>query len=417
MDPRFTILLPVIRPPAMLPFVIDTVLAQSVTDFELFVVGDGAPEATIACARSYAARDPRVKVFPFPKGAGCGEAHRHTALAQARGRFVAHIGDDDLWFPNHLEELEKLLTEADFGHLIHVEVRPDGSYEVLPSNLASAKFRQRILDEVFNTLGDTVTGYRLDAYRSLPEGWAPPPEMAFPDLKMWRKFLCRDNLSFGTRAVVTALIFADQKRLGMSLGRLHDPLERAEIVQGAWRSVVEDLVHAEDDRRARLGVIHALQAQVKRLQNLSDCRLAADGAIDFTESGNSPLYTVSGWSDQEIDRRWTDGKEAVIRVRPERPQGAPDPRFIRLRAVAFGKPQRVTVLVNGNGSVELTVDSTWRDYEVAINSVNNQADNELKFLLPDAHSPKSVGQSEDTRELGIALSSLRFLHSLRSADG
>lgn len=173
MEPRFTILLPVIRPPAMLPYAVETVLAQNLADFELFIVGDGAPEETIACACSYAARDPRVKVFPFPKGEGCGEAHRHVALEQARGRYVAHIADDDLWFPNHLEEMEKLLTEVDFGHLIHVEVRADGSYEVLPSDLASARFRQRILEETFNTLGDTVTGYRLSAYRSLPEGWAP----------------------------------------------------------------------------------------------------------------------------------------------------------------------------------------------------------------------------------------------------
>jgi hypothetical protein len=41
------------------------------------------------------------------------------ALLGPSGCYIAHIADDDLWFPNHLEELEKLLSKVDFGHLIH----------------------------------------------------------------------------------------------------------------------------------------------------------------------------------------------------------------------------------------------------------------------------------------------------------
>ena len=43
-------------------------------------------------------------MFDFPKGDRHGEAHRHAALAEARGELVAHICDDDLWFPEHLAE-------------------------------------------------------------------------------------------------------------------------------------------------------------------------------------------------------------------------------------------------------------------------------------------------------------------------
>src|SRR6202035_4475341 len=83
--PRFTVLLPVHRPPALLPFAIETVLAQEVDDFELFVICDGAPAETAACARDYARRDKRVRVFTFAKGERHGEAYRHQALTQAGG--------------------------------------------------------------------------------------------------------------------------------------------------------------------------------------------------------------------------------------------------------------------------------------------------------------------------------------------
>ena len=65
MSPLFAILLPIIRPPVFLPMAIDSVLAQSVADFELLVICDGAPPETVACAEDYARRDPRVKVLLF----------------------------------------------------------------------------------------------------------------------------------------------------------------------------------------------------------------------------------------------------------------------------------------------------------------------------------------------------------------
>ena len=254
--PTFTILLAIIRPPVFLPFAIESVLAQTVKEFELFVVCDGAPVETIHCAREHAGRDPRIKVFDFPKGERFGEGHWHKALMTASGRYVAHIEDDDLWFPTHLEELEKLLQTADFGHLMHVCAKPDDSIEMLLSDLAIMGFRQRILDEKFNRFGFSVSGYRLDAYRRLPDGWAPGPKGFWPDLNMWRKFLRRDDLRFGTRMAVTALVLASRFRSQMSLDekaqdcrkwldRILDERERAKIVKSAWRSTVNKELQLE----------------------------------------------------------------------------------------------------------------------------------------------------------------------------
>src|SRR5438477_1043186 len=197
--PLFTILLAVHRPPVCLPFAIESVLAQTVESFELFVICDGAPAETVACAEEFADRDPRVRVFPLPKGERNGEAHWHNALQGAHGRYVAHIEDDDLWFPNHLEEMEKLLANVDFGHLIHSYVRPDdGGIVSILSDIGSEPYRQKFLDEMYNRFGFTFAGYRLDAYRRLPEGWSASPPGFWPDLWMWRKFFRISEFRFGT---------------------------------------------------------------------------------------------------------------------------------------------------------------------------------------------------------------------------
>lgn len=320
----------------------------------------------------------------------------------------------------------KLLNKVDFGHLMHVYAYPDGSLQVLASDLSSPEFRERILTEIFNTLGDTVTGYRLAAYRRLPEGWAPPPEMAWPDLKMWRKFLRREDLTFGTRAAVTALVFQDYyHRPGMTLEDrrlevqrwyedLRDPARCAEIVQEAWRSLVNDAVRKDRTIRLtenQLGQVRNWVAlggiTPEKISELVDRRLQIGQAISFSEGGNSALYTLSGWSYQERGFRWTEGQEATLRVRLDVPEGKQKDRvaIMRIRAVAFGQPQRVVVRVHGVPAQQhLVAAAEWREYDVPL--PNEAHEMEIGFQVPDSHSPYSVGVNPDRRELGIAVSSI-----------
>jgi glycosyltransferase involved in cell wall biosynthesis len=254
--PLFTILLPVVRPPFLLPLAIESVLAQSVGEFELLVICDGAPWETVACAEEYALRDRRIRVFPLPKALRNGESHRHDILAGATGRYVAQIADDDLWFPDHLSELAILLAKADFGNLLQVHVQPDGRIEILPGDIGFPGTRRRMLMEPFNLFGPSVAGYRLEAYRRLPKGWAPAPSGTWSDLHMWRKFLEVESFTFATRAAVTAAVFPASVRPHLTLEqrrdenrdyleRIRDPARRNEITEAAWHSLLDRIGHTE----------------------------------------------------------------------------------------------------------------------------------------------------------------------------
>ena len=298
--PLFTILLPVVRPPVLLPFAIESVLAQSVGEFELLVICDGAPAETIACARHYAGRDPRVQVLVFPKGERHGEAHRHAALSGAAGRYVAHIGDDDLWFPDHLAELAILLAQADFGNLLHVYLHRGGRVEILPSDIGLPVMRERMLGEKFNLFGPTVAGYRLAAYRALPEGWSPAPPDLWVDLHMWRKFLRMENLVFATRAAVTALVFSTPHRHDVGLAerevenrlyleRIRDPKGRNEIVEAAWHSLLSRDLQAERQVAVLDAARDGLAAELARMSSLAAAR---EGEIDQIHGSRSWRLTA-----------------------------------------------------------------------------------------------------------------------------
>ncbi len=214
----FTILLPVHRNADLITYAIKSVLAQTIQDFELFIICDGAPSDTVTSAQSFANQDHRISVFPFPKGERHGEAYRHIALQQAKGKYVAHIADDDFWFPNHLEEMSKLLQRFDFGNLTACIVNPtveNGIYG-LADDLHHPATVQRMLKSKYNFFGLTTSGYTMAAYRRLSQGWSPAPQDIWTDLYMWRKFLRTEGLTFGTRIAVTACHFSAKPRAQLS---------------------------------------------------------------------------------------------------------------------------------------------------------------------------------------------------------
>jgi glycosyltransferase involved in cell wall biosynthesis len=246
--PEFTVLLPVHRPPHFLPYAIESVLAQEHRDFELLVICDGAPEATASCAREAARRDARIRVHVHPKGERHGEAYRHQALQSAEGRYVCHISDDDLWFPNHLSEMARLLQEVDFGNVPQVRILVNGAAFVQLGDLALEATRARMRGSQFNFFGPTHAGYRLETYRRLPEGWTPAPPGLWTDLHMWRKFLALPGISAATRVAITALHFPAAPRAGW-------PTEK-------WAGEISHWAEIARDERARDRVSQKLLLQM-----------------------------------------------------------------------------------------------------------------------------------------------------------
>jgi glycosyltransferase involved in cell wall biosynthesis len=238
-----TVLMPTHNHVETLRYSVASVLAQSLKDFELFVVGDGATPATRAMAMELQKTDKRIRFFDLPKGPRKGEVNRHAALSEASGRFVAYIGDDDLWMPHHLQTMDRLLTEVDFAHTLHVGVNENGILFVFAADLENPLFRQRMLDRFFNRFDFTFAGHTLAAYRRLPYGWRTTPDH-FPwvDLYMWRQFLaepwCRARSSMIPTGICTQSHLrpqlSDQER-AKDLAHWQAAIKAPGFREGLWR--------------------------------------------------------------------------------------------------------------------------------------------------------------------------------------
>ena len=100
MSPAVSIVMPTFDRLQFLPPAIDSVLAQTFTDWELIIADDGSGEETRAYLRSLA--DPRVRVL-WMAHSGRQSVMLNAALRVARGEYVAFLDSDDLWLPHKLE--------------------------------------------------------------------------------------------------------------------------------------------------------------------------------------------------------------------------------------------------------------------------------------------------------------------------
>lgn len=103
---------------------LDSVFAQTFTDYEVIVINDGSPDDTVEVLR------PLVKAgrirYIEQKNQGQSAA-RNRGLSEAKGEYIALLDDDDLWPPEKLEWQVKALREASEAVMVYGGVSSVGS--------------------------------------------------------------------------------------------------------------------------------------------------------------------------------------------------------------------------------------------------------------------------------------------------
>jgi glycosyltransferase involved in cell wall biosynthesis len=101
-NPRVSVIMAAYNEERFIAEAVDSVLAQTFTDFELIITDDGSTDATPVLASSYAERDPdRVRVIRAEENRGKPFA-LNRALAVRRGELIAWLDGDDTMLPEKL---------------------------------------------------------------------------------------------------------------------------------------------------------------------------------------------------------------------------------------------------------------------------------------------------------------------------
>ena len=99
--PKVSVIVPVYKAEKYLRQCIESILAQTFTDWECILVDDGSPDHSGAICDEYAARDARIRVIHKENG-GVSSA-RNMALGRMTGKWLTFVDSDDCLYPNALQ--------------------------------------------------------------------------------------------------------------------------------------------------------------------------------------------------------------------------------------------------------------------------------------------------------------------------
>ena len=99
--PRVSIVLATYNRSAILVHAIESVRRSTLEDWELIVVGDCCTDDTAAVVASFA--DRRITYVNLERNVGEQSGPNNEGVRRARGRYLAFLNHDDLYFPDHLE--------------------------------------------------------------------------------------------------------------------------------------------------------------------------------------------------------------------------------------------------------------------------------------------------------------------------
>jgi teichuronic acid biosynthesis glycosyltransferase TuaG len=91
---------------------IESVIAQTYTNWEMLIVDDYSSDNSLQILKKY--NDKRIQLIELDKNVGASES-RNVAIRKAKGKYIAFLDSDDLWEPQKLEKQISFMETEDIA--------------------------------------------------------------------------------------------------------------------------------------------------------------------------------------------------------------------------------------------------------------------------------------------------------------
>lgn len=191
--PTISVIIPVYKAENFLAECIDSVLAQTFSDFELILVDDGSPDNCASICREYLERDSRI-LFLQQENQGQAAARNH-AMTIARGQWICFVDSDDVIHPRYLQILYDAAVRMDvpISMCRYVESAriPDGFWEPCEPEFTLLSMEEDSLVELYDReeYPGWVACTKL-ARREIVEGYPFTEGRVFEDNEAVSRWIC-----------------------------------------------------------------------------------------------------------------------------------------------------------------------------------------------------------------------------------
>ena len=133
--PEVSVIIPVYQVEKYLSRCLDSILAQTLTDFEILVVDDGSKDQSGSICDDYARKDKRIRVFHTENRGQA--AARNLALnwliANSNSQYITFVDSDDWVHPQYLELLRKAIKmfDANISQCLYIQTDKEHQLEIV----------------------------------------------------------------------------------------------------------------------------------------------------------------------------------------------------------------------------------------------------------------------------------------------
>jgi hypothetical protein len=223
-SPRVSVLLTSYNREDYVAAAIESVLAQTMTDFELIVSDDHSSDGTVDIVRDYASRDSRIRVSVNERNVG-DYANRRRAANLAHGRYLKYHDSDDVMYAHCLATMVDLLEREPRAAFAMSGLWPGGPCPMLLTPRLA--YEREFLGSGLFQHGPAAALFRTEAFTALG---------GFPEVEHSGDYL------FWVRACTTAHVllvpgdlFYYRTHPGQEIAKLTNELAQARASAQAWR--------------------------------------------------------------------------------------------------------------------------------------------------------------------------------------
>jgi glycosyltransferase involved in cell wall biosynthesis len=192
---QVSVIIPAFNSEPFIKRTIDSILAQTYSDYEIIVVDDGSTDNTSEVVSNYGSKVNYI----YQKNSGTGAA-RNTGIAAAHGNWIAFLDHDDEWLPEKLlSQMELVGRNPDLKWCATNRYQSDGSRcvavgntKTIKKNLGSKDYFENYFEAAFKGLCPVITSTMLihrEVFNEL--GVFDPCLVRCDDLDLWWRITYR----------------------------------------------------------------------------------------------------------------------------------------------------------------------------------------------------------------------------------
>ena len=197
MSSQVSIITPVHNSEKFIAATIESVLAQTFSDWEMIIVDDCSTDKSSEIINEYVSKDSRIRLIEFQENQGTGKA-RDVALQNAKSRFIAFLDSDDIWMPEKLEKQILFMTKNNYPISFT-------SYKIIDEN---GKDTGRVIEAVNSVnlhqyLKNTIIGYSSSMIDLSLTGEIQIADIRIRvDTHLWISLLKKGFVAYGLKEVL-----------------------------------------------------------------------------------------------------------------------------------------------------------------------------------------------------------------------